>query len=270
MFMFFNLSTQNIKFYWCVTKIQKFMLPIWWFNRGSYPLGNKCFGVLVLNGLIADGWAVTIDLYDAYLHVPIHQDSPRLLGFQYLNQTFLYQVLPFGLKDSPGVFHQDSSISNFLRRRGLRIFVGSVLSFRYFDPRLPAPEVLLEDDRLTCLGSKRMLVPLEELPRVCLPSVRPRSKGPRKVCRGRVGDSSSSSSVAKQTVVSSVACSVDDIPGATSGLSGSTSSAPVSSSSSGPESVASYALAALRESGQEAGLFWEGCHFYSGIPPAFH
>ena len=52
--LFLFLSLWNIKFYWCVTEIWKFMLPIWWFNRGSYPLGNICFGVLVLNGLGSD------------------------------------------------------------------------------------------------------------------------------------------------------------------------------------------------------------------------
>ena len=48
---YFILSTQNIKFYWFVMKIKTFMLPIWWYNRGSFPLGNKYFGVFVLNGL---------------------------------------------------------------------------------------------------------------------------------------------------------------------------------------------------------------------------
>ena len=57
---------------------------------------------VVLPHLSADDWAVTIDLSDAYLHVPMHLDSLRLLGFQYLNQTFLYHVLPFGLKVSLG------------------------------------------------------------------------------------------------------------------------------------------------------------------------
>ena len=48
----FILSTQNIKFYWSVIKIKKLLLPIWWYNRGLFPLGNKYFGVFVLNGLI--------------------------------------------------------------------------------------------------------------------------------------------------------------------------------------------------------------------------
>ena len=48
---YFILSTQNIKFYWFEMKIKTFLLPIWWYNRASFPLGNKYFGVFVLNGL---------------------------------------------------------------------------------------------------------------------------------------------------------------------------------------------------------------------------
>ena len=51
---YFILSTQNIKFYWFVMKIKKFLLPIWWYNRGLFPLGNKYFGVFVLNGRLFD------------------------------------------------------------------------------------------------------------------------------------------------------------------------------------------------------------------------
>ena len=47
---YFILSTQNIKFYWFVMKIKKFLLPIWWYNSGLFPLGNEYFGVFVLNG----------------------------------------------------------------------------------------------------------------------------------------------------------------------------------------------------------------------------
>ena len=50
--LYFILSTQNIKFNWFVMNIKKHLLPIWWHNRGSFPLGNKYFGVFVLKGLI--------------------------------------------------------------------------------------------------------------------------------------------------------------------------------------------------------------------------
>ena len=43
-FSYFILSTQNIKFYWFVMKIKKFLLPICWYNRGFFPLGNIYFG----------------------------------------------------------------------------------------------------------------------------------------------------------------------------------------------------------------------------------
>ena len=36
---------KNIKFYWFVMQIKKFMLPIWWYNRGWFPLGNKYWGL---------------------------------------------------------------------------------------------------------------------------------------------------------------------------------------------------------------------------------
>ena len=48
---YFILSTQNIKFYWFVMKIKKFLLPIWWDNRGLFHLGNRYLRVFVLNGL---------------------------------------------------------------------------------------------------------------------------------------------------------------------------------------------------------------------------
>ena len=41
---YFILSTQNIKSYWLVMKIKKFLLLIWWYNRGLFPLGNKYLG----------------------------------------------------------------------------------------------------------------------------------------------------------------------------------------------------------------------------------
>ena len=53
-FSHFILSTQNIKFYWFVMKIKKFMLPIWWYNRGWFPLGNKYLGSLFWMGYMDD------------------------------------------------------------------------------------------------------------------------------------------------------------------------------------------------------------------------
>jgi hypothetical protein len=47
-------------------------------------------------------WAVSIDLKDAYFHVPIAQDARKYLRFGWRGRLFQFCVLPFGL--SPGEF----------------------------------------------------------------------------------------------------------------------------------------------------------------------
>ena len=77
---------------------------------------------VILPQLSASDWAVSIDLKDAYLHVPIHPSSRRFLGFQFLGKTFQYKVLPFGLKDSPWVLTRVvATLVGHLRRLGLRL-----------------------------------------------------------------------------------------------------------------------------------------------------
>ena len=79
---YFILSTQNIKFYWFVMKIKKFLLPIWWYNRGSFPLGNKYFGVFVLNGLM-----------DQHIRVKLKRlSSNRITLLQAIFKVFFYKT----------------------------------------------------------------------------------------------------------------------------------------------------------------------------------
>ena len=61
---------------------------------------------VILPNLRPQDWAVSIDLKDAYLHVPVHPQSRRLLGFKFLDKTYVYKVLPFGLKESVGSFRE--------------------------------------------------------------------------------------------------------------------------------------------------------------------
>ena len=49
-------------------------------------------------------WATSLDLSDAYHHIPIRQDSQVFLCFQIGEQRFMYLVLPFGLSTAPWVF----------------------------------------------------------------------------------------------------------------------------------------------------------------------
>jgi hypothetical protein len=47
-------------------------------------------------------WAASIDLRDAYFHVPIHPEDRKFLRFGWRGRLFQFCVLPFGL--SPGRF----------------------------------------------------------------------------------------------------------------------------------------------------------------------
>ena len=49
-------------------------------------------------------WAVSIDLSDAYHHIPIAARDQRFLAFQVGDRRFCYTVVPFGLSPAPQVF----------------------------------------------------------------------------------------------------------------------------------------------------------------------
>ena len=46
----------------------------------------------------------SIDLKDAYLHVPIHPSSRKFLRFLFEGSAYQFRVLPFGLSTAPFVF----------------------------------------------------------------------------------------------------------------------------------------------------------------------
>ncbi len=69
-------------------------------------------------------WGATLDLKDAYLHVPIHPQSRKFLRFALQGRTFEFKVLPFGLASSPRVFTRVvKTVAEFLRPRGFTLFV---------------------------------------------------------------------------------------------------------------------------------------------------
>ena len=78
----------------------------------------------ILPSLGSEDWAISLDLRDAYFHVPIHPRSKDLLGNSVLGKTFRYRVLPFGLKLAPRVFTRVvGALVAFLREQGLRLYV---------------------------------------------------------------------------------------------------------------------------------------------------
>ena len=49
-------------------------------------------------------WAVSIDLKDAYFHIPIYKSDRKYLRFVWQGRVFQYKALPFGLAPAPWVF----------------------------------------------------------------------------------------------------------------------------------------------------------------------
>src|SRR4029434_10545805 len=68
-------------------------------------------------------WSITIDLKDAYFHVPIHHRHRRNLRFAFGGIAYQFNALPFGLALAPRVFTKcvEAAIAP-LRLRGLRVY----------------------------------------------------------------------------------------------------------------------------------------------------
>ena len=75
--------------------------------------------------LIKQGdWLLKLDLKDAYLSVPIHQDHRRYLRFHWQGQTWEFRILPFGLNSAPWTFTKlTKPIVSMLRRLGIRMII---------------------------------------------------------------------------------------------------------------------------------------------------
>lgn len=86
-------------------------------------------------------WMASIDLKDAYFHIPIHSAHHRFLRFKFAGVVYEYRCLPFGLSSAPWLFTKMLlPVLAHLRRRG-------ILVFAYLDDLLvlaPSPSVLRE------------------------------------------------------------------------------------------------------------------------------
>ena len=68
-------------------------------------------------------WAVSIDLTDAFLHVPIHHQSRKYLRFVHEDQVYHFTALPFGMSLSPLIFSKLMDvIAAFLRQHAVSVF----------------------------------------------------------------------------------------------------------------------------------------------------
>ena len=75
-----------------------------------------------------DMWATSIDLSDAYHHVPIHPKYYKYLAFKVRDKRYWFKVCPFGLSPIPQVFTQ---IMEKLKIYARKTLSGAV--FQYID-----------------------------------------------------------------------------------------------------------------------------------------
>ena len=76
----------------------------------------------IRTSLIPGEWVSSIDLSDAYLHIPIHPNSRKYLRFCYMSQVFQFTSLPFGLATTPQVFTMIvKEVKLMALSRGLRL-----------------------------------------------------------------------------------------------------------------------------------------------------
>ena len=78
---------------------------------------------VILAQLQSGDWASSIDLADAYLHIPVHQDSSLFLCSRFDGVSYRFTALPFGLSTAPRSFTRVTrAMVACLRRQGVRIF----------------------------------------------------------------------------------------------------------------------------------------------------
>ena len=76
----------------------------------------------IRTSLIPGEWVSSIDLSDAYLHIPIHPNSRKYLRFCHRSQVFQFTSLPFGLATAQQDFTMIvKEVKLMALHRGLRL-----------------------------------------------------------------------------------------------------------------------------------------------------
>ena len=78
----------------------------------------------VRSAIRSQEWAVSIDIRDAYLHVPMHQAVRKYLRFVVNKKVYQFTCLPFGLATSPQEFTKLlRPVVSLLRQQGVKLHV---------------------------------------------------------------------------------------------------------------------------------------------------
>ena len=78
-----------------------------------------------------EDWMVSLDMKDAYFHIPIHPQSRRYLRITFNGQVFQFKAMCFGLSTAPQVFTRViAPVSRIMHLAGFRImlYLGDWLS----------------------------------------------------------------------------------------------------------------------------------------------
>ena len=96
----------------------------------------------VIEAIHPQDWMISIDLQDAYFHIPMHQDSRQLLRFSSQGIVYQFRALCFGLSTAPQVFtRMMAPVAVLAHKAGIRLH-------RYLDDWLivaSTQQQLLED-----------------------------------------------------------------------------------------------------------------------------
>jgi hypothetical protein len=60
----------------------------------------------VAETMSTNSWACSLDLTDAYQHIPMHDASQRYIRFTHDNVAYQFRALPFGVNVSAWVFYE--------------------------------------------------------------------------------------------------------------------------------------------------------------------
>jgi len=124
---------------------------------------------LVLQAIRPGHWAVSIDLSDAYFHIPVKSTSRKYLRFLALERVWQYRVICFGLKTAPHLFtRMVQPLAGWARSRSIQmhVYLDDWLIV-HMDPKIleqQTQEVLLKARELGWLINleKSMLVPTQQ------------------------------------------------------------------------------------------------------------
>ncbi|KAJ1180645.1 hypothetical protein NDU88_005865 [Pleurodeles waltl] len=92
----------------------------WFLNQEKFKMLTLAQVLLALN---KEDWMVSVDLQDAYFHIPILKSHRKYLRFVVGSQHYQFAVLPFGITSAPRVFTKVMSVVTAeLRRKGIAVF----------------------------------------------------------------------------------------------------------------------------------------------------